>query len=247
MGGADEEPATDEEPLETSCQQRGDVNGDGEVNSVDAALILQLNAGLIASLPCQEAADVNGDGAVTSEDAALILQFTAGFIESFPPDIPPDTEDDGAVLESSDAKDDATDCNTGAAVDDPAVDISGVNVSKVGETIVVEVVPVQSPETSLEDFSFAIIVLLFGFEGLAEIHAGLLREGLIDSDGSIIPGSEGQVTWTDGGVGFTFPNGDSIPKGSPLEVRAFHTETEGGAVNCDTFEDVYSCFGRCDD
>ena len=158
-----------------------------------------------------------------------------------------DTASDPDVIELSDPKGDATDCATGAAVDDPAVDISGVNVSKVGETIMVEVVPVQSPETSLEDFSFAIIVLLFGFEGLAEIHAGLLREGFIDSGGSIIAGSEGQVTWTDGGVGFTFPNGDSIPKGSPLEIRAFHTETEGGAVNCDTFEDVYSCFGRCDD
>ena len=141
--GADEEPATDEEPLEASCQQRGDVNGDGEVNSVDAALILQLNAGLIASLPCQEAADVNGDGAVSSEDAALILQFTAGFIESFPPDIPPDTEDQQAVF--ADAEGDEYECDSSEGVDDAAVDILSVSVTQLLDGVEVRVTLGQSP------------------------------------------------------------------------------------------------------
>lgn len=63
----------------------GDVSCDDEVSRVDAALILQLTAGIIASLPCQELGDVNGDGTTTSVDAAIILQFTAGLVPSLPP------------------------------------------------------------------------------------------------------------------------------------------------------------------
>ena len=60
----------------------GDVNCDGNVNSIDAALILQLDAGLIDSLTCQQNADANGDGNINSIDAALILQLDAGLIAS---------------------------------------------------------------------------------------------------------------------------------------------------------------------
>ncbi len=60
----------------------GDVNCDGDVSSIDAALILQLTAGVIPFLFCQESGDVNGDGNPTSVDAAIILQFTAGLIPS---------------------------------------------------------------------------------------------------------------------------------------------------------------------
>ena len=67
-----------------SAVQRGDVNCDGSVNAVDAALVLQFSAGLLASVPCAEGADVNGDGGITSVDAALILQFTAGLFASLP-------------------------------------------------------------------------------------------------------------------------------------------------------------------
>ncbi len=60
----------------------GDVDCDGAVNSIDAALVLQLGAGLIPSLRCQEGADTNQDGTINAIDAALILQFDAGLIDS---------------------------------------------------------------------------------------------------------------------------------------------------------------------
>jgi hypothetical protein len=49
---------------------------------VDAALILQHSAGLLASLRCDYAADVNGDGRTDSIDAALVLQRVAGLIQA---------------------------------------------------------------------------------------------------------------------------------------------------------------------
>ena len=62
----------------------GDVNCSRSVNSIDAALVLQLDAGLIGSLACQGDADVNQDDLVNAIDAALILQFDAGLISHLP-------------------------------------------------------------------------------------------------------------------------------------------------------------------
>jgi hypothetical protein len=56
------------------------VNDDGNVNSVDAALILQLEADLIGSVRNAPSGDVNDDGNLNSVDAALILQFEAGLV-----------------------------------------------------------------------------------------------------------------------------------------------------------------------
>lgn len=63
----------------------GDANCNGDVNAIDAALTLQLIAGLVGSLSCEANADVNGDGAVNAIDVALILQFTAGLLDQLPP------------------------------------------------------------------------------------------------------------------------------------------------------------------
>jgi hypothetical protein len=59
----------------------GDVNCNGVVNSIDAALEMQFIAALLHVLPCEEAADVDNDGRITSVDVALILQSIAGFID----------------------------------------------------------------------------------------------------------------------------------------------------------------------
>jgi CSLREA domain-containing protein len=67
-------------PTATPSGPAGDGNCSHTTDSVDAALVLQLDGGLIASLPCLHLVDVNGDGRVNSVDAALILQYVAGLI-----------------------------------------------------------------------------------------------------------------------------------------------------------------------
>ena len=66
-----------------STTLRGDVNGDGEVDSLDAAAILKYDVGAITlSSTALEAADVNDDGEVDSLDAAKILKYDVGAIPS---------------------------------------------------------------------------------------------------------------------------------------------------------------------
>ena len=62
----------------------GDANCSHNVDSIDAAVVLQFAAGLVQSLPCQSVADVNHSGNVDSIDALLILQFVAGLLHSLP-------------------------------------------------------------------------------------------------------------------------------------------------------------------
>ncbi len=57
---------------------------DGQVNSKDAELILQLDAGLVTSLPCEDNGDVDGDGEITSADARLVLLFEARLLPGLP-------------------------------------------------------------------------------------------------------------------------------------------------------------------
>jgi alpha-tubulin suppressor-like RCC1 family protein len=78
-------PTATPTPTATTLGPAGDVDCNGAVNSIDAALILQYDAGLIVSLPCPENADANEDGAINSIDAALILQYGAGLIDGLQP------------------------------------------------------------------------------------------------------------------------------------------------------------------
>ncbi len=59
--------------------QKGDVNGDGTINIIDALFIAQYTVGL-RTLSAQQlaAADVNGDGIVNIIDALFIAQYTVG-------------------------------------------------------------------------------------------------------------------------------------------------------------------------
>ena len=60
----------------------GDANCNGSVNAIDAALILQISAGLLGELSCDGNADLNENGTIDSVDAALVLQFVAGLLGS---------------------------------------------------------------------------------------------------------------------------------------------------------------------
>ncbi len=71
IGGAPAQAVTPPNP-------EGDANCDKVTNSIDAALILQLDAGLIDDAPCPDFANVNCDRHVDSLDAALVLQIVAG-------------------------------------------------------------------------------------------------------------------------------------------------------------------------
>lgn len=61
---------------------KGDINGDGTADALDAALILQKDSGLI-SLNAQQIAnaDLNGDGTADAIDAAKLLKLDAGLAD----------------------------------------------------------------------------------------------------------------------------------------------------------------------
>lgn len=62
---------------------KGDVNNDGMVDDVDAALVYAIaNGKLTADLSQQDAADINGDGQVTVKDAEIIYAFYLGELTS---------------------------------------------------------------------------------------------------------------------------------------------------------------------
>ncbi|MCH8025220.1 MAG: PD40 domain-containing protein [Chloroflexi bacterium] len=69
----------------TQAAPAGDADCSSAVNAIDAALILQLIAGLVGTLPCPVAADANASGNVDAIDAALVLQFVAGLVGTLPP------------------------------------------------------------------------------------------------------------------------------------------------------------------
>ncbi len=62
----------------------GDVNCSGTVDSVDAQVLLQFDAHLLAALICPWNAQANGDGRINAIDATLILQFSARLIDHLP-------------------------------------------------------------------------------------------------------------------------------------------------------------------
>src|SRR5512143_830644 len=66
-------------PLQAQqCVFCGDVNGDGQVDIVDALFIAQNTVGLRPSLACSSQGDVRADQSVDIVDALFIAQFTVG-------------------------------------------------------------------------------------------------------------------------------------------------------------------------
>ena len=63
----------------------GDANGDGEVKTLDAAIVLRYVVGLISLTEEQlRAVDVDGRPGVKSSDAAVILRYAVGLVKSLP-------------------------------------------------------------------------------------------------------------------------------------------------------------------
>jgi hypothetical protein len=73
------QPTNTPNPTPPPGDPKGDANCDGQINSIDAAVVLQTAASLTIP-PCILPSDVNDDGRISAVDAALILQFVAGLI-----------------------------------------------------------------------------------------------------------------------------------------------------------------------
>ena len=69
--------------VDESAVTFGDVNGDNNIDSTDARLVLQYAVGKISTLTVAEAADVDGNNKIDSTDARLILQYAVGKIKDF--------------------------------------------------------------------------------------------------------------------------------------------------------------------
>ena len=67
---------------EAPAVPKGDANGDGDIDSLDAVVIFKYDAGLV-DLTAEQLAycDVTGDGEVDSLDSVVILKYDAGIID----------------------------------------------------------------------------------------------------------------------------------------------------------------------
>ena len=66
-------------PAVFAASVKGDVDGDGKVNSSDALAVLQYAVGQKKTID-KAKADLNGDGLINSSDALIILQICVGII-----------------------------------------------------------------------------------------------------------------------------------------------------------------------
>lgn len=153
----------------------------------------------------------------------------------------PSTEEE--TKEYPDPEGDAVVCDTGEAVDNPAVDIRSALVTEMDKGVRVEIGLGQPPtETFQQDFSSATVVGLDSLTGLAQIHDGVEELGILDSSGNIMPGTEDHVTVTPDGVTVDFPA--PIMPGDLINVQTFNQKVDGADVACDSLEIMY-CGGRC--
>lgn len=78
-------PTASPTPTATPRPVVGDVDCNRRVTPIDAALILQYDAGFLDSLDCPATGDINGDGRSNSIDASFVLQYSAELINELPP------------------------------------------------------------------------------------------------------------------------------------------------------------------
>ncbi|MFH1900336.1 MAG: dockerin type I repeat-containing protein, partial [Patescibacteria group bacterium] len=89
----------------------GDIDGNGEVQMYDAALVSQYVAGIIDFTPAQkEAADANGDGKISDLDSHVIADYVVGKVTSLPAHYLQYTREDNTTAEYYAYCDQATDC-----------------------------------------------------------------------------------------------------------------------------------------
>lgn len=63
----------------------GDIDGDGEISSIDYSVLMRYLLEIIKELPVQkEAADLNGDGIIDSLDLTLLRRYLLVYIDKFP-------------------------------------------------------------------------------------------------------------------------------------------------------------------
>ena len=79
-GGSDPVPTVGPGPV----IKFGDLNGDGVIDSMDAALLNRYVMEISTSIPKIDAADLNGDGLINSMDATLLSRYILKVIDKFP-------------------------------------------------------------------------------------------------------------------------------------------------------------------
>jgi len=204
----------------------------GEIGSTYTETIIQNLNGARAG------ADIDGDGVISPTEFESVFQSAHDKTEGTLNQKPKSKTFSGAPApevskQIEDSSQDTFACNSGEPVFDSAVDITGVNISRTAKTTSMDVVMAQSPTESFTDYSFAVLVSSADFNALVEIHAGEEQQGILDSDGFVVPETESTASVGSNAVTFFFPQGTDLPSGPPITIRTFHTQSEGGDFNCD--------------
>ena len=82
--GSQGHEAADAKTLASPTGAKGDANGNGSIDIVDALLVAQYYVGLNPSGFVSANADVNCNGLIDIVDALMIAQYYVGLIASFP-------------------------------------------------------------------------------------------------------------------------------------------------------------------
>lgn len=79
----------------------GDLNGDGNVDSTDVALLKRYILGIIPNLTHSKSADLNGDNSINSIDYSFLMRYVLQIVNEFPIQNTPDDTNCSSYLSSS--------------------------------------------------------------------------------------------------------------------------------------------------